>query len=357
MKKYTVWMVFCLVFFGVLYIGRPLLMPLVLAVFIWYLVNILTDAFASRLPWIKVSLPRSLAFCAALFTITGAIYVALRIIVTNISGVAAAVPVYQYNLEQMSLRLLALVPWGEPFTITKLLAGIDANSITRVVVNEVTNIFSKGTIVAVYLIFLFLEQGSFSGKLKSLFPGDHGWKEILACVSADVRTYIGIKTIVSVVTALLSYAVMKSVGLNFASFWAFLVFLLNYIPTFGSIVATALPTFFALMQYDSLAPFFVVLLGVGALQMIIGNVIEPKFQGDGLNLSPLVILFSLGLWNMIWGIPGMFMCVPLTAVAMIICSHFPQTRRIAVALSRNGSLSRELDRKKTVAEKAGVGDY
>jgi predicted PurR-regulated permease PerM len=352
MKKFTMGMIFCLVFFGVLYVGRPLLMPFVLAVFIWYLVNILTEAFTRPLPFVKIAMPRPLAFCAALFTIMGAIYFASWIIVSNISGVAATIPAYQYNLEQMSRRLLTVIPWSEPLTISKLLSGFDVSSITRVVVNEATNVLGKGTIVAVYLLFLFLEQGSFSGKLKNLFPNNHEWKDLLARLNTDIRTYIGIKTIASVVTAVLSYVVMKSVGLNFASFWAFLVFLLNYIPTFGSIAATGLPTFFALMQYESLAPFFVVFLGVGALQMTIGNVIEPKYQGDGLNLSPLVILFSLGLWNMVWGIPGMFMCVPLTAVAMIIFSHFPQTRRIAIALSRNGTICQKLARKEEAAGEA-----
>ena len=336
------WLIPCFVILGVLYIGKPLIMPLVLAVFVWYLINILTDAFAKPMPWLRVRMPRPLAFCAALFAIVAAVYFAAWIIMSNITEVAAAVPAYQYNFEQMSRRILSHIPWQEPLTVGKLMAGVDFSSITRVVVSEVTNIFGKGTIVAVYLLFLFLEQGSFRGKLSKLIPDTGDRRDIdriVARIDSDIRTYLGIKTIASVATALLSYLIFVSVGLNFASFWAFLIFLFNYIPTVGSIVATALPSFFAFMQYESLAPFLVVVLGVTAIQMLIGNVIEPRFQGDRLNLSPLVILVSLALWNMIWGIPGMFLCVPLTAIAVIIFSYFPQTRMIAVALSRNGNIS------------------
>jgi predicted PurR-regulated permease PerM len=164
---------------------------------------------------------------------------------------------------------------------------------------------------------------------------------ILKRINRDIRTYIGIKTAASLITAVLCYIIFKSVGLNFASFWAFLIFLFNYIPTIGSIAATALPSFFAFMQYESLGPFLVVLIGVTTLQMLIGNIIEPRFQGDRLNMSPLVILIALALWNMVWGIPGMFLCVPLTSIAVIIFTHFPQTHSLAMILSRTGNISQE----------------
>jgi predicted PurR-regulated permease PerM len=343
MKKYVFSPVSLIVILCVLYVGKPLLMPLVLAIFIWYLINILTDTIAKPLPRIKIGMPRPLAFCASLAIIGGAVYLAAWIITTNLAGVAATLPAYQYNFEQMSRRLFSLIPWGEPITVGNLMAGMDMGSITRIAVAEITNILGRGTIVAVYMLFLFLEQGSFGKKLETIIPNDkrrNDVKAIIARINSDVRAYLGIKTVVSVITALLCYAIFVAVDLKFASFWAFLIFVFNYIPTVGSIISTALPTFFAFMQYESLGPFFVVLIGVTMLQMLIGNVIEPRFQGDRLNLSPLVILISLALWNMIWGIPGMFLCVPLTAIAVIIFSYFPQTRFLAAALSRNGKISR-----------------
>ena len=344
MRKYALGTIFALVFLCVLYVGKPIIMPFVLAVFIWYMVNILTDFYGKPLPGLKIKLPRPVAFTVALATIISAVYIAMRIILSNISEVSAAIPAYQYNLEQMSRRLLAFIPWDEPLSFSKLMAGVDFGSVARVAATEVTSFLGKGFIILIYLLFLFFEQGSFKNKLASLFPDPHRRSEIdgiLKRINDDIRTYIGIKTVVSLVTAILCYFVMASVGLNFASFWAFLVFVLNFIPTVGSIIATIIPTFFALMQFENLGPFLVVLIGVGVLEGGIGSVIEPRFQGDRLNLSPLVILFSLALWNMVWGVPGMFLCVPLTSIAMIILSHFEQTKPIAIALSRMGKLKQE----------------
>jgi predicted PurR-regulated permease PerM len=128
------------------------------------------------------------------------------------------------------------------------------------------------------------------------------------------------------------------VGVDFASFWAVLIFLLNFIPTIGSIIATAFPSLLALVQFETAGPFFITISILTAIQFSIGSLIEPKLMGNRLNLSPLVILLSLGLWGSIWGIPGMFLCVPITVIIMIICAYFPETRPIAVALSGNGEL-------------------
>jgi len=340
-KKYTDWLVRSLIIIGLLYIGKPVLMPLVLAVFIWYLINILTDVIVKPRKWNPIRMPRPIAFTVALLIIFSAMTLATWIIMTNITHVAAVVPAYQYNLEQMSRRVLSMVPWAEPLTIKKLLADVDFSSMTRVAVRQVTNAFGKGAFVIIYLIFLFMEQRSFGKKFLELTPNSENRDEVIAVIAhinSDIRAYIGIKTLASLVTAAAGYLIFMSVGLNFASFWTFLLFVLNYIPILGSIVATALPAIFALMQYESLGPFFVVLIGIVIIQQAVGSIVEPRFMGDKLNLSPLVILLSLAVWNLIWGIPGMLMCVPLTAVLVIIFSYFPQTRPIAVVLSRNGNI-------------------
>jgi len=340
-KKYADWLVRSLIIIGLLYVGKPVLMPLVLAVFIWYLISILTDVIAKPRKWIPVKMPHWIAFTVALCVIFGAMTLASWIIMTNVTHVAAVVPAYQYNLEQMSRRVLSMIPMAEPLTVKKLLADVDFGSMTRAAFRQVTNAFGNGAYVVIYLIFLFMEQRSFNKKFLALTPKSDNREEVMAIIArinSDIRTYIGIKTLASLVTATAGYLVFASVGLNFASFWTFLLFILNYIPIIGSIVATALPAVFALMQYESLGPFFVVLFGIVIIQQAVGSIIEPRFMGDKLNLSPLVILLSLATWNLIWGIPGMLMCVPLTAIVIIIFSYFPQTRPIAIALSRNGDV-------------------
>ena len=133
-------------------------------------------------------------------------------------------------------------------------------------------------------------------------------------------------------------------GVDFAGLWGLLILLLNFIPTVGSIVATLFPAIIALAQSDAYGLFVLVLLGIGVLQICIGNILEPRLMGSSFNLSPVVILLNLALWNAIWGIPGMFLCVPFLIIVAIVLSHFPQTRSIAIMLSSDGNLRVPEDR-------------
>jgi predicted PurR-regulated permease PerM len=161
--------------------------------------------------------------------------------------------------------------------------------------------------------------------------------KLIEKINIDIKTYINIKTLTSLITALLSFIVMKIAGVHFAEFWALLIFLLNFIPTIGSIMAVIPPSLLSLIQFDnSYTTAILVIIFLISIQFLIGNIIEPKFLGESLNLSPLVIILSLGLWGNIWGIVGMFLCVPLTVIASIILAKFPKTRPIAVFLSSDG---------------------
>ena len=125
---------------------------------------------------------------------------------------------------------------------------------------------------------------------------------------------------------------------DFAGVWGLIIFLLNFIPTVGSIIATIFPALIALAQSDGYTLFFIVLGGIGVVQLCIGNILEPRLMGSSFNLSPIVILLNLALWGYVWEIPGMFLCVPFLIIVTIILSHFPQTRPIAIILSSDGRL-------------------
>ena len=147
-----------------------------------------------------------------------------------------------------------------------------------------------------------------------------------------------LKTFVSLLTGLLSYFALLSIGVEAPVFWAFLIFLLNYIPTIGSLIATSFPALFALLQFGELGPFLWVLGVVGAIQVIIGNIVEPKVMGNSLNISSLVVLLALAIWGSLWGIIGMILSVPITVIMVIIFAEFKATRPIAVLLSEKGIL-------------------
>ena len=143
----------------------------------------------------------------------------------------------------------------------------------------------------------------------------------------------------SLLTAVISLAVYWAFGVQFALFWALLVFVLNFIPVIGSIIAWFLPMIVVVFGDYSLVQVLSIgflLLGV---QQLVGSIIEPRIAGDVLNLSPLVILLSLAFWGALWGVLGLFLAVPLTVVLTSILSRFRGTRWVAILLSRDGQIS------------------
>jgi predicted PurR-regulated permease PerM len=206
-----------------------------------------------------------------------------------------------------------------------------------------TTLMSSAVLIALYVVFLFVEQHFFLQKMNALFPKS-GSKQlvnnILSHIVRDTQTYLGLKTLMSLMIATGSWIIMKGVGLDFAEFWALLIFFLNYIPNIGSMIATTFPAILALIQFESWLPFIVITSGISAIQFIVGNIIEPKFLGQSLNLSALVILFALTLWGSIWGVLGMVLAVPITVMMMIIFAHFESTKPIAILLSQDGQINK-----------------
>ena len=127
-------------------------------------------------------------------------------------------------------------------------------------------------------------------------------------------------------------------GVEFAGFLATTIFFLNYIPTIGSILGTALPALFALLQFQALGPRSWCWRASARVQFVVGNVLLPRVAGKALNISLFITLFSLFAWGAIWGVTGMFVAMPLTAMLIITFGNFEATRPIAVILSRTGDV-------------------
>jgi len=193
--------------------------------------------------------------------------------------------------------------------------------------------------VLLYLLFLILEENLFRVKLKTMYPVSENRLKVKGTIdeiTKAVESYISLKTIVSLLTGAASYIALLIIGVDFALFWAILIFILNYIPTIGSLIATLFPALIAFIQFEQLQMFVLVLIVIGAIQVVVGNIIEPKIMGDNLNISPLVVILSLVFWNMVWGIVGMILSVPIMVIIIIILSKIPGTRNVALMLSGTG---------------------
>lgn len=327
--------------FTLLIVAQDLLLPLVIAIAIWYLINLLASGFA-RIRIASFAIPRFLCFLASILTFLFIISALVQFVGGSINGLGNVATTYEANLRALWERL----PYSESLPVDGFLASIverlDLSAIVTSVAVSFTSIARDSLLILIYVMFLLFEQGNFNSKLAALLGDSQQEKRtlrILAQIKADVQKYLSIKLLTSAATGTLSYLLLSSLGINFAEIWGLLIFLLNFIPTIGSIVATIFPALMALAQSnDNFGLFFTVLFGVSALQVLIGNIIEPRITGKSLNLSPVVILFNLALWGAIWGVPGMFLCVPLLIITTIVMSHFPKTRPIAILLSSDGRI-------------------
>jgi predicted PurR-regulated permease PerM len=317
--------------------GRGLLLPFVLGLTLWYVIDALADAFEQ--PWLGITLPRPVALIAAVLVIGGLLWVLGRTIRYNVTAVAAAAPAYEIRLQRLIDHGAALVGMDQAPTISQLFDRISLAATLGSVAAAVASVVSVAGIVLIYAGFLFVEQVQFRRKLAILF--DRGAprervRSVLHQIDRDIRRYVRIKTTLATITSGLAYAVMAWVGVDFAGFWAVMVFFFYYVPTIGSILAIVAPALLTLVQFDHLTPFLIVLFVIGTIQIVMANVIEPAVMGRSLNLSPLVVIISLMVWGTIWGVVGMFLCVPIMVVLMIVFAHFETTRPVAVLLSADG---------------------
>ncbi len=328
--------------FYLLVVGESLLLPLVIAIALWYLINTLARGF-SRIEVAGFKFPMPVCLGASLLTFLLLIWALVNFLSASADDVLDVAPIYQENLT----RRLESVPFidfaaFEERSLSELITDwINIPSYATSIASSFAGILANGGLILIYLGFLFLEQGHFSNKISALVSNPDREDEahrIITRIRDDIQKYISIKMFTSSLTGILSFTFLSTVGVDFAAVWGLLIFLLNFIPTVGSILATIFPALIALAQSDGYTLFVLVLLGIGALQICIGNILEPRLMGSSFNLSPVVILLNLALWNAIWGIPGMFLCVPFLIIVAIVLSHFPQTRPVAIMLSSDGNL-------------------
>jgi predicted PurR-regulated permease PerM len=325
---------------AIAYVGRPLLLPFAVAVVIWFVVKAFAHAL-HRLSVAGLSLPLWLSYGLAIVLILiGLVYIA-GIISGNVSRITAAAPSYEANLDRVLLSASTRLGIGDAPDFQQLLTKIDIGRTIRSVALSLGDLLGNAGFILIYVTFLLVEQRVFEAKFNAYYtdPDERRRaRRVLDEISRSIETYIRIKTFTSLLTGGISYAVLRWFGVDFAGFWALIIFLLNYIPTIGSLLGVFFPALLTLVQFDTFGPFITVTISLGVTQIVMGNVVEPALMGRSLNMSPLVIILSLSFWGLLWGIAGMFLAVPLTMIGMIVYAHIPRLRPIAVLLSSDGRI-------------------
>ena len=205
--------------------------------------------------------------------------------------------------------------------------------------SSIVNFMSNTFLVILFLIFILIGRNQLASKVLRAFRDNTAERisEIVQNVNAQIQKYLIAKTLISFATGCLFGIILFSFDVEFAVIWAILAFLLNFIPTVGSVVATLLPLSIAFLQFESFTTLFWLAILLVAVQGVIGNFIDPRVVGRSLNLSPLVVLFSLIFWGWMWGVLGMFLAVPISVIMKIVFENISSLRFISVLMSGNKS--------------------
>lgn len=317
---------------GLVY-GRHFLIPIVIAA----LITMLIGASADRLK--RIWIPEPLATLVPVLVLAAGIAVVFNVLASQADSVAQVWPGY---LQRLNLMMDQLFHWSGPRIASKLneaIANLDLTRQIPVLLGSAGGFVISLALVTIYVVFLLFERGRMAGKIGLLFNNSEHAGEMQRAVTDindSIRRYVLIKTIMSLMTAGVSYGVLRTVGVDFAETWALVIFLLNYIPSVGAFIGVLFPALVALVQFDTFPPFVIVAALLAATQIVIGNIIEPNLMGRTLNLSPFVVIASLAFWAMIWGVVGAFLSVPLTTALVIVCGHIPPLSWIAILLSADG---------------------
>jgi predicted PurR-regulated permease PerM len=328
----------------VLYIGKAVWVPVIFGAVIVYVIVGVTHAIG-RAPLVGRLLPLQLRYVLSILIIGFAVLAIGYLVIAHKDRVIALAPQYQ---ETLLAAIQKVAVWfrieTEPTWATlrqDMLARINLQLLLGSVLASVSSIAVSLVVVLLYAVFLLVEQHSFAAKIANISNDPSSVARIsgvIGDINRRIGSYLALKTFISILLGAISWLVMVAFGLEFAAFWAVLIALLNFVPYVGSVLGVLFPAIMAIVQFNDPAVLLSLLMALAAAQFLIGNFLDPHVMGNSLNLSPFAILVSLAIWSELWGVPGAFLAVPITAILVIVLSEFPGSRPIAVLLSRNGRL-------------------
>ncbi|CAN5118256.1 AI-2E family transporter [soil metagenome] len=316
-----------------------ILTPLAMAIFLMIVIDGVKRYIDEKTP-----LPHRWAGIAALLLVVLVFAGSIWIIVNGAAGFFGQASGVSANIGPRVDQILrdgsALFGIAKPPTLNDVIAGLDIRSYLTSAALQAQGVASGAFFVLVYLGFLLASQGGFRRKLVAMFPEHAQRDEAMAVfqrVRGGVEGYIWVQSVTGVMICAVAWILMKAVGLQNAEFWTFVIFIVAFIPVLGGAIAGLAPPLFALVQFPTYWQAIVLLIGLQAVLFIVGNMIQPRMQGDNQNIDAVAVLLSLALFGKMWGVVGMFLSTPLAVMAMAILAEFKGSMWMAVLLSGDGA--------------------
>ncbi|MCC1482215.1 AI-2E family transporter [Roseibaca sp. Y0-43] len=275
----------------------------------------------------------------AVVLIASGLLTLVGLVISQINTVLTTTRAYTEDAQRAIARMFAWMGEDVEASVLATVRSIEVSGYLRSAAGQAGSLLSQVVLIILFVGFLFAERVWFGTKLEKLM-GDHAQatrvSAIIGSIIRRVNRYLLVKTLISAVTGALIFLLLSVFNLQFALAMALLTFVLNFIPSVGSIIATLVVTLVAYIQVAEPSTAILIFVIAGMIQFLLGNVIDPMLMGKTLRLSSFGIIISLAFWGAVWGIPGMFLAVPFMVAVMIVCSHIPAARPVAVLLSREG---------------------
>lgn len=309
--------------------AESIIVPFLLAVFI----SIVTSP---PFFWLqKKRIPKGISLLLVILFFLIVIFLIGVLIGTSVTDFTTKLPFYEEKLQDQTQAVILWLTENkfiEPdFELSRAFNPASVLQIVGDTFNQVGNLFANGFLILLTVIFMMLEISGLPHKLKKILTKPDESISRFQAVFKNINKYIAIKTWISLGTGILVYILLLIIGVDYAILWAVLAFVLNFIPTIGSVIALIPPTLLTIIQLG-FGEAAVVLVGYVVINTIMGNILEPKFMGKGLGLSTLVVFLSLIFWGWILGPIGMLLSVPLTITIKIVLDSSDETRWLSVML-------------------------
>lgn len=318
----------------ILKIAKPILFPFFLALFISYTISPLLDLM------LRLKFPKPLAITLILIVTFALLYLLGLLLFASGKYFVAELPKYSGRINSLVTDFVdGLSHLPVKIDISGLASQFNLEKVANFLLGTLGSFVSFLTnllLLFVFVIFILAGRDKLTVKIARVFAEDRAASitRVLETINHQIQKYLGVKTLLSMANGALVALVLVIFGVDFALLMGFLTFILNFIPSFGSIIATIIPVIIAFFQFgNSLTPLWV-LIAIAGTDTILGNFVDPKLMGQSLDLSPLLVIFALIFWGWLWGIAGMVLAVPLLAVMKIVFENIPSLKFLAVLMSK-----------------------
>lgn len=289
------------------------------------------------IPWVISSLIIVILFFIAILGLTS-------ILVSSLTGILSEYPKYESRF--MSIYQVIANNFDIEIDNTKsLFQNLWGSLKIREYIQKLAVMLSSGVIsfsktiflISIMTAFILIEMRLTKRKMHYAFKDNRAKITRISnqIINQTVR-YISIKFFISLATGIVCGIVSLIIGLDFPIVWGFLAFIMNFIPIFGSVISVGLTTIFSLIQfYPSWGKTLFILIFMTSVNMVLGNILEPRIEGKNLGISPVIILISLSVWGYIWGFTGMLIAVPLMVIIKIVCENIEYLKGLAIIIGND----------------------